>query len=348
MKKVLMSILSVFLLNSNSFANEKTDNNIEKQIITVDVSVDKEQKSYIVSCLGRIKNNSDYIYRNLSSKIILLNTNKEKIDEISLEKISRIDPREEKSIKIEKFLNANKSSPFEIRAVLEVSNYESISFIDIANWFIESQKQKLSEWSINYNENDFSSDSSKRYAAMNVLLSIKEDDDLYKSAINLIDKIKFEEGIDNIKGSDYENSLRNFLSISNKTDYYNLSTKEINKIRSKVVLEKAKNEIKNRKYFKALNLLRSIPINDPQYKNTISEIDKLNFIIRTAKIQTEKIDTKYKSKDELSVLSSMESNPETVLENTPEKNNYTWIFPDYSTFTFKDGNLINYKLYKLN
>jgi hypothetical protein len=348
MKKIFLLLLLLFVLESNSIAEEKVNNKLEKQVITVDISVDKDQKTYIVSCLGKIKNNSDNIYRNINSKILLLNTNKEKIEEINLENIIRLNPREEKSIKIEKFLDASKSSPFEIRAVLEISSYESISYLDIANWFIDSQKQKLNEWNINYNESDFSSESSKRYAAINTLLLVSQDNDLYIKALNLIDKLRYEEALYNLKEGDYENSLINFLSVSNKTNYYDFAVKEINKIRSKIVLEKAKREIKNKNYFKALNLLRSISPNDSEYNKAIFEIEKLNFIIRTTLIELEKIDTKYKSKDELNVLLGMESNPEKILENIPEKNNYTWIFSDYSTFTFKEGNLINYRLYKLN
>ncbi|GIW21841.1 MAG: hypothetical protein KatS3mg068_0848 [Candidatus Sericytochromatia bacterium] len=348
MKKIIISLLFTFFLSLNSLANQINSTDLDNKIFTIDVSVDREQKSYIVSCLGSIKNKTDNIYKNLKSKIVLLNTNKEKIEEIILENIDKLLPREEKSIKVEKFVNSNKVSPFEIRAILEINNYEKISFIDVANFFINSDKKSLDYWNINYNDNDFSSESSKRNAAINTLLLVKEDDNLYNNATEMIDKLKFEEAIDNIKLLDYKTALKNLLSISNKTNYYNMANNEINKIRNKVIFEKAKEEIKNKNYFKALNLLRSISTNDKEYKKVVQEINKLNFIIRTSKLRLENIDFKYKSKDEISVLNGMESNPELILENTPEKNFYTWIFPDYSTFVFKDGILVNYKLYKLN
>lgn len=369
----LIASLSIFFTGFNSFAQNTQENikdqvpsqpkqqkepenkpnispeelvSIPAKIISVDVNVDKDQKSYIVKCIGTIQNNTNLLLKNIKINVQLLNSDKNIIEETPVENIERLEANQEKPFRIEKFVNT-KESPFDIRATSKIVSLEKTNLIEISRWFLDAKKENIIFWNIPYSEQDFMNESTLRNAAIRVLLDVPENDRNYSKATDLINELHYTEGLYAINLSDYENGFINLAAVHPKKKFGEKADISLLSFRNKMVFEKAKALIANKDYQRAVNLLRSISPKSNMYDEAKKELNKLSFLLRTVKPYNLPDISNY-SNDQQKIIMLMEEKPQYILVNAPFKNTNTWVFPDFSRFIFNiNGELLTYKIYPL-
>jgi hypothetical protein len=323
-------------------------NSITAKVVAVDISVDKEQKSYIVRCLGSLTNRSSLILKNIKLVVQLMDMNKNMIEEIPLDYIDRAEPGQELPFKIEKFVNT-KSSPYEIRAKAEVAEAEKTDMIEIAQWFMEGEKSMLRYWDIPFKDQDFTDGTTMRVAALKVLSDVSPYDVNYQKAMNMVDEIRYTQGLLDISSADYANAFMNLVSLNPENNFSGKAEQLLDIYRPQAIFEKAKSYYPQKNYYKAISLFRTIPAGNPLYFEAQKEIKKLGYMLGKSIPKMAEPDIKGYSEDQVKVLQLMESKPEQILNNTPFKNHSVWVFSDFSHFNFDEaGNLIKYRVYPLN
>lgn len=320
---------------------------IRAKVVSLDINADKEQKSFIIRCLGSLANKSDLILKNIKVTVQIMDTNKNLIEEIPLDYIDRVEPGQEKSFKIEKYINT-KSSPYDIRAKAIISEVEKTDAIQIAQWFIDGRKEMLKYWDIPFNEKEFQNGSNLRDSAIKVLDQINPDDINYQKARDMINQLRYTEGLINLSAADYSNAFINLIEIAPEHDYSGKAEKLIDLYRPQTVFEKAKSYYPKKDYIKALSLFRTIPPQSELYFEAQKELKKLYFLTGTSLAKKSLPDLNSYTEDQVKIIKLMENKPELILKNLPSKNQTIWVFSDFSHFNFdENGKLVKYRIYPL-
>ena len=140
-KRLLATILALSLLAipKVSFSEEAQSNlNLDKtttkqekvpsdinndlvlsKVVSVELNNEKDPKSYLVKCLGVVSNKTNSVLKNVKVKVQIVDINRNVLDEVSVDTIDKIEPSQEKSFKVEKFINTE-TNKFNIRAVAKL------------------------------------------------------------------------------------------------------------------------------------------------------------------------------------------------------------------------------------
>ncbi len=320
---------------------------VSAKVISIDINVDKEQKSYIVKCLGSLQNKTNMLLKNVKLKVKLMDMERNLIEEIAVNDIDIAEPGKDKPFKLEKFINT-KTSPFELRAMAQVTKFETTNLLEIAKWFLSGKKEKLQYWNVPFNEEDLQNESAVRTSAIKILQDIEKNDANYLKAIEILSELRYIEGLTALTTSDFNKAFINLASVSPNNKFSEKAELALSIYRPKMLLEKAKSLIEKKDYYNATMLLKGISSDSNLYNDAQRELKKIVFLSRTKKIEHKMPEIKGFNESQAKILMLMEDKPEAVLNNFINKDTITWIFADYSYFNFdKEGNLINYKLYPL-
>jgi len=327
--------------NKEEILKEK---DISLRVVALEVRVGTEE-SHLVSAVGSLKNNTGNLVKNIRIKIVLTDTENNRLAEFPLEETYELYPASEKAFKGESFIQTP-VSVYELRGFAEILESESTNVVEIANWFLNSNRQKLSEWNIPFNESDFANESAKRVAALKVLnKSLEQNMDL-PEVRQLIAEIKYSEAKKMLENKNLDQAMISLLTIARENSE---ADKLIKKYRSAAIAEKVETMLKdNKKNYQTINLLRSIPPGDENYRFARNEIKKILVNTKKNPLRVETFNKKNYSEDQQKVLELMENLPNRILEKNPNKDEIIWVFSDYSYFSFdKKGQLVNYNLYPL-
>jgi hypothetical protein len=333
--------------DKNAVIPEIVSGAVSAKVVSIDINVDKEQKSYIVKCLGSLQNKTNMLLKNVRLKVKLMDTDRNLIEEVNVNDIDIAEPGKEKPFKLEKFVST-KISPFELRAMAQVTKFETTNMLEVAKWFLSGKKEKLKYWSIPFNEDDFQNESTLRASAIRVLQDIDKTDANFVKAKDMLSELRYIEGLKDLSASDYSKAFINLASVAPNNKYSEKAETALSMYRPKMLLEKAKSFLEKKDFYNATMLLKGIPTESSFYNDAQRELKKIIFLSRTNKTEHKMPELKGLSDSQTKILNLMEDKPETILNNFIDKNVITWIFPDYSYFNFdKDGNLVTYKVYPL-
>ncbi len=364
LKKTLIALVSSFVLFSGTaFAEDKTpkkeepkktpenvkvmEKEVISKILSVDVLPERDTDTYTIKSLGNIKNNTNSSLKNVKVKVQFLDNNKVVIDEIYADTISRIEPGEEKGFKVEKIINT-KVNQFNIRSTSKVDSFENVNIITISEWILQGKKDELKYWDVKFNTPDFQDESNLRNYAIKTLAEVKNDDRDYDKAQNLINELKYVDGLRALETNDYTNAFIQLTSVIPNRKFGDKAEKALVLYRPKMIYDKAKVLIAKKKYVEALPLLRAIPPKTDYYNFARKELVNIHFFMSHNKVSSKDLDLKGYTDDQARVIKLMEAFPEYIYNDFPSKNITTWVFPDYSRFHFDfEGKLVNLKLYPL-
>ncbi|MFN8674128.1 MAG: FxLYD domain-containing protein [Candidatus Sericytochromatia bacterium] len=345
---------NVSLAETNETTNEKKDaqqiktNEVPSKIVSVDVSPERDEDTYTIKCLGSIKNNTNSTLKNVKVKVQFVDNNKNVIDQVFADTIEKLEAGEEKGFKVEKFLTT-KVNQFNIRATSKVDGFENINIIQIAELILQGKKDELKYWDVRFNDPDFQAESNLRNYAIRTLAEIKNDDKDYEKAQDLINELKYVEGLRALETNDYLNGFLHLTNVVPTRKFGDKAEKAIILYRPKVIYEKAKNLIAQKKYVEALPLLRAIAPKTDYYNFARKELTNIHFYMNhNTKISSKNLDLQGYTDDQAKVIKLMETYPEYTYQDFPAKNITTWVFPDYSRFQFDfEGKLVKWTLYPL-
>lgn len=364
LKKTLsMLVVSTILFSGTAFAQEATlemkaksaeeqklkfdEKSVTSKVISVDVSAERDADTYTVKCIGSLKNNTNSSLKNVRVKVQIIDNNKNVIDEVSPDVIQRLESGEERAFKIEKIV-ITRVNQFNIRATSKVASLEDTNIIQVAEWILQGKKEELLYWDVKFSEPDFQSESRLRSYAIKTLSEIKSNNKDYDKAQDLINELKYVEGLRALETNDYINGFIHLTDVLPSRKFGDNAEKAIALYRPKIIYDKAKVLIAQKKYVEALPLLRSIPPKTEYYNYARKELTNIHFYMNHNKVSSKTLDLKGYSDDQAKVLKLMECYPEYTQNDYPVQNITTWVFPDYSRFQFDfEGKLVGNKLYPL-
>jgi len=325
-------------------------NFIDAQIKTIDLKVEKENETYIFKCFGSVKNTSGYFIKNIKIKVQVVNLDKKVLGEIDVDNIDNLNLKEQKDFKVEKFLTLKDASSFEIRAIPQIVSFDKTDILEMSEWFLNGDKNKLDFWNIAYNQKDLENDKSRETAAINFLLKVTPNNsDYYKKIADKINKIYYEEALKSIIANDYEEALKNLLSLNPEREYGSKAKTILENYRAKTLSEKAKKLQEQKDYYTAIAILRTVSPEDKlSYNKAQKELNKIYSQVELKNLKYNSPKFTGFTSTQKNIINIMEMQPEYILNNVPTKGITKFVFPDYSYFNFdKRGILQEYKIYPL-
>ena len=336
-------IFNIYFLLFFIFPVWATDVIVKTPVLNIEYT---ESGDILLSAKGFIKNSSTLAVRGIKTTISFIDEKDKNISSLNLDEISILDSQ--KAIPFEVKHTLVNQKPARIRAVSDVS-YNSITYLEIADWIMSKEKYSLDLWHISYPPEIFTDERTRVYQAVNTLFEVNLNNPDYKEAKEKRNTIMYNYALRMAESQNCHEAILHFFNIEEGCGFYTLAQSKVIECRPAAMYKNAMEKaVKYKNYLCALELIKKIPPNNKYFEQAKEKIKNWEIIIKTKHLRKKyKYPPYYLSYDQRKIWQMMGGGPEGTVE-TNRGNNYikSWWYPDYSHFTFnKNGKLLKSVVY---
>ena len=340
-KILLVFIAGFFLFCSPAFSASA---NITVKIPILNIKY-MESGDIIASARGFVKNTSANTVRGLHVRVKLIDENNTKLASLPVNEIPVL--QSSKSIPFEVTTTLTNINPSRIRAIPYTIEYESVSYMEIADFITAKQKYNLDLWNIKYPQDMFTDEKKRAYKAVEFLNMIDKKNPNYKEAQEKINGLFYSYAVKEAQSLNYHESVIHFFYVNEKSHFYNMAQRKIIEYRAAAIYKRAMEKaVKQKKYLEALEQMRTVPRASEYYDRARERVKNWEKIVKDNHLRR-KNNFRTLTYDQKKIAALMEGSPDFITDRN-KGDNYIkiWWYPNYSHFNFnKNGKLINSVIY---
>ena len=340
-KHALLALFSASCLMMPSALAEVTANvqNI-KMVLT-------EQNLTDVQLAGQVQNTEALPVRNVQIKLHLSTPESKVVRSFVLQPIEHLEPGQTDPFQATYLLR--EYDPVYLKATAEVE-YVSTSYIQIADWFLTQNWERLAIWRMPVNNEMKHTERGRIEAALSYLEKVSQQRPEFVDARRKWNLVQYTYGKRLAEAQDGHEAILRLSNVEPNSEHALEANQLLNEIRYKTIYERAMRKAVDGNLQGAYRQMLYIPANTKEFgKLAAAKIAEWTLEFEKSKIKIKPIDPPhYLSVDQKNVWLRRQHGPEGYTTTTRDdaKKMTTWWYLDYSHYTFDDqGHLISQQVY---